>query len=124
MPRNCRFSSRIRPSETKAIVADARALPIAVERLRRKRASASVSIFSLRWRLTTSIIDLDLALLGLFFVSLDDHLHELVTHDVFFGEVDKLDAFEIGEHAFRFNQAAAFSGRQIHLSDVAGDHRL
>src|SRR5205085_8326647 len=49
----------------------------------------------------------EIALAGVFFVSLDDHLDEAVAHDVFVGEVDELDAFDICQHALGFNQAAA-----------------
>ena len=32
-------------------------------------------------------------------VSLDNHLHEAVAHDIFFGEIDELDVLDAREHA-------------------------
>ena len=41
--------------------------------------------------------NLDVALLiGMFFVSLDDHLDQLVAHHIFLSEIDEFDAFQIG----------------------------
>jgi len=65
---------------------------------------------------------LHLAFAGLLFVGADDHLHELVAHDVFIGEVDKLDAFDVRENALRLYETATFAGRKIDLRHVAGDH--
>src|SRR5207244_1878120 len=86
---------------------------------------------SLRCRLTTSIIaqgrrllTLDFTLPGLRLVSLDDHLYQLVTHDVLFVEVDEFNAFDISQYAFGLHQAAPFSGGQINLRYVAGNNRL
>ena len=55
-------------------------------------------------------------------VGLDNHLHQLVAHDVFFVEVDKLNAFDVGQNSFSFDQAASFPLRQVYLRDVAGDN--
>ena len=85
------------------------------------------SMRTLRCRLTTSIMNaglearLDVALLGVVFVSADDHLHEFMTHHIFFGKVNKLDSFQIREHSFSFNQTAALSGA-ILLGNVARIH--
>ena len=38
---------------------------------------------------------LDVALLGVVFVSADDHLHEFMAHHIFLGEVNKLDPPQI-----------------------------
>src|SRR6185503_1661810 len=62
--------------------------------------------------------------LGVLFVGFDDHLHELVTHDILFGEVDEFDTLEIRKDAFGFYQSTALTLRQIHLRDVTGDHRF
>ena len=67
---------------------------------------------------------LHLALLGMRLVRLDDHLHEFVTHDVLLAEVDELDAFDVREHAFGFDQPTSFPRRQIDLGNVAGNHCL
>src|SRR6266404_586911 len=47
-----------------------------------------------------------------------------MAHDVFFSEIDELDSLQIRQHAFGFNQATAFTRRQINLSDVARNHCL
>lgn len=51
-------------------------------------------------------------------VGLDDHLHEIVTDDIFVGEIYKFDSLNIGQNPFGFDESAAFSGRQIDLSYV------
>src|SRR5205085_5129694 len=48
----------------------------------------------------------EVALAGVLFVSLDDHLDEAVAHDIFVGEVDELDAFDACEHALGFDETA------------------
>lgn len=58
------------------------------------------------------------------FVSLDDHLDEFVPDDIFFGEVNKLDSFEVGENVFGFFNAAFLAAGKIDLSFVAGDDGL
>jgi hypothetical protein len=47
-----------------------------------------------------------------------------MTNNVFFGEVDKLDANEIRQNPLSFNQSAAFPRRKVHLGHVAGDDRF
>jgi hypothetical protein len=48
--------------------------------------------------------NLDVALLiGMFFVSFDDHLDELVAHHIFLSEIDELNPLKIGQHAFSFD---------------------
>jgi len=34
----------------------------------------------------------------------DDHLHQLVSHDVLVREVNEVDAFNAGQHAFGLDQ--------------------
>src|SRR5690242_2723395 len=75
--------------------------------------------------LALAINDLDhlhLALPALLFVGANDHLDQLVPHDVFISEVNKLDSFDVRQNALRFDKTAAFARRQIDLRHVAGDH--
>src|SRR5688572_20329892 len=67
---------------------------------------------------------LDAALVGVRLISLDDHLHQLMAHHVFFVEVNKFNPFYIGQHAFSLDQATSFSGWQVNLRYVAGDNGL
>jgi hypothetical protein len=57
-------------------------------------------------------------------VCLNYHLHQVVTHNVFFGEIDKLDAFEVADDALRFNQPGATACGQIDLRYVSRDDCL
>ena len=57
-------------------------------------------------------------------VSLHDFLHQAVANDVAFVELDKADAFDAAQHFHGVDQAAAFSGRQIDLREVAGHHHF
>ena len=41
---------------------------------------------------------------------------------VFVREVNKINTFDTGQHAFGFDQAAALAGRQIDLRHIAGDY--
>src|ERR1051326_3497089 len=78
-----------------------------------------------KFPLTINGLDhLHLALPALLFVGANDHLDQLVPHDVFVSEVNKLDSFDVRENALRFDETAAFAGRQIDLRYVAGDHGL
>src|SRR4026208_394837 len=129
IPRNCRFKSRIRRSETKAMVASGVGFWITASARSLKVCQRSRSTRTLRCRLTTSIIvcgqaELDIALLGVVFVGADDHLHELMTHNVLLGEVNKLDPFQVGKHSFSFNQTASLACRKVDLSHIASNHRF
>jgi len=42
-------------------------------------------------------------LVGMFFVSLDYHLDQLMAHHIFLGEIDKLNDGKIFEHALSFD---------------------
>ncbi len=57
-------------------------------------------------------------------VRLHYHLDQLVANDVFFGEVGKCDAFEVGEDLFGFFQAAFLTAGQVDLGRVAGHDGL
>jgi len=46
---------------------------------------------------------LHVALAGVLVVGLDNHLHQLMAHDIFFSEIDELDAIQIRQHALGFN---------------------
>src|SRR5437016_14317701 len=65
-----------------------------------------------------------LALLRLRLVGLDDHLHQFVTHDVLFAEVDEVNALNAGQYLLSFDQAAALARRKIDLGYIAGDYCL
>src|SRR5689334_4944068 len=70
---------------------------------------SAVSILILRWRLTTvgPVMGLSLGCfhrMGL--VGFNDHLDQLVSHDVFFGEVDKVDRIYIGKNTLRLLETA------------------
>src|SRR5579859_541803 len=56
-----------------------------------------------------------------FFVGANDALDEVVANDVFFAELGAADAFDFAANFERFDEAAAFAGRQIDLRGVAGD---
>ncbi len=61
---------------------------------------------------------------GVLLVGFDDHLDELVADDVFFVEIDKLDAFEIGKDVLGLFDAAFLPAGQVDLGLVAGDDGL
>src|SRR4029453_19199062 len=58
------------------------------------------------------------------FVRLDNLLHQLMPHDVFFVEVNKGDALNPADNLHRFDQSGRAAGRQVDLRDVSGYHRL
>src|SRR5579863_1268699 len=59
-----------------------------------------------------------------FFVSLDDALHEVVTHHVAFVEMDDGDAFDFPDHVESFDQTGTPFRRQIDLRHIASDYGL
>src|SRR5687767_12212236 len=73
-----------------------------------------------RPRMSTS----DIGFFGMIFVGPDDHLDQFVAYHVLVGEVDNLNAIQIGKYSLRFNQPTAFASRQIHLRNVPGYHGL
>src|SRR4051794_34755654 len=58
------------------------------------------------------------------FVSLYDHLHELVPDDVLVGKINKVYAFKISENIFGFFQSAPLAAGKIDLRRVAGHYSL
>src|SRR5262245_11392763 len=57
-------------------------------------------------------------------VSSDDLLHQRMSDDVALGEADEADPRDVAQHLLRLAQPGRLAGRQIHLRDVARDHRL
>jgi len=60
----------------------------------------------------------------MFLVSLHDHLHQFMANDVFFGEVNEVDAFEAGEDGFGLFNAALLAAWKVDLGLIAGVQRL
>src|SRR6185503_3066096 len=55
-------------------------------------------------------------------VGSNDTLNQRMAHNVFLGEVHKLNAFHVRHDRSGFNQPGGFSRWQVDLSDVTGDH--
>src|SRR5438128_1781266 len=68
---------------------------------------------------TTSTTNLPILREGI--VCLHDLLHQLVTNDVLFVEVDERNPLHVADHLQGFHQAGDSSCREIDLRDVAGD---
>ena len=82
--------------------------------------NAAVLILILRWRLTITVGGV--LLVAVTFVRLYDHLHELVSDDIFVRKIYKLDALEIFQNNFGFLDAAFLAARQVDLGPVARDN--
>src|SRR5262249_25899165 len=103
--------------------------PIRASTARARSTTDARSTLWIRWRLMTSISpscrarsDADLAVVLM--VGFDDHLHQVVTHDILFIELDELDSFNVTNHASGFDEAGFPAGRQIYLSHITGNHSL
>ena len=60
----------------------------------------------------------------MFFVGTHDHLHKLVSHNIFFGEINKLDGVYVFEHDLGFLDAALLPAWKVDLRSVAGNDDL
>src|SRR5512134_638287 len=58
------------------------------------------------------------------FICLNDRLNQLVSDNITFGKIDERDAIYTIEYPDDLNESRRPSGRQVYLSDIAGDNRL
>ena len=57
----------------------------------------------------------------MFLIRLNDHLHQLMPHNILVGEVYEFDPFEVSQNLFGFLNAAFLAAGKIDLGHVAGD---
>src|SRR5215213_4383470 len=129
-PRQRRFNSRIRLSDTNATVAPAPSDGTTFKASSANARQRSESTRTFLWRFTTSTTDYltpfasDVALVGLRLVGFDYLLDEAVADYVLVREVHELDALDLREDALGLDEPAALARRQIYLRHVARNHRL
>ena len=60
----------------------------------------------------------------MFFVGLDDHLHQLVADDIFVGKINELDRVNVAYDVLGFLETALLATGTIDLGLVPGDDGL